>query len=171
MKQIDLPARLAKAFEQYPGSEEQLRQKMADSVEMDPNSGCWLWAGAATGMGYGSVSIKIDGRYFPHTAHRVSFYLATGKDPGELDLCHRCDTTLCVNPSHLFIGTRKDNLRDAVSKGRMAKASPQIARYILHYKDHPEHTPQIIAKKLGMPVHFVMDVQAGKRWKKHLSRS
>ena len=31
---------------------------------------------------------------------------------------HRCDNGICVKPSHLFVGTQKDNVKDMYSKGR-----------------------------------------------------
>lgn len=43
-----------------------------------------------------------------------------GDIPKELIVCHKCDNKLCVNPSHLFLGTTQDNVAGRVSKGRTA---------------------------------------------------
>jgi hypothetical protein len=33
-------------------------------------------------------------------------------------VCHRCDTPQCINPDHLFLGTKKENAEDCSRKGR-----------------------------------------------------
>jgi hypothetical protein len=74
--------------------------------------GCWLWQGAKTSGGYGSI--KIEYKVYP--THRVVYEAFNGAT--NLDVCHRCDTPLCVNPKHLFAGTEKDNIQDMINKKR-----------------------------------------------------
>lgn len=78
--------------------------------------GCWLWTASKTSGGYGKFGISRE-EYWVR-AHRFSYELANGPIPENLCVLHRCDVRACVNPSHLFLGTRKDNAQDKVAKGR-----------------------------------------------------
>jgi hypothetical protein len=87
-------------------------------VVCDLASGCWLWTGALINTGYGVLGRggRNEGLVL---AHRLSYALAHGVEPSsEMDLCHTCDVRRCVRPDHLFVGTRLDNVRDMMVKGR-----------------------------------------------------
>lgn len=75
---------------------------------------CWIWTGSPNSTGYGNLD--IDGKKVK--AHRVSWILHKGEIPEGMYICHTCDTPLCVNPEHLFLGTAKSNMQDMKDKGR-----------------------------------------------------
>lgn len=94
-----------------------------NQITFEPNTGCWLWLGSLR-SGYGRVSVQRRG-YF---AHRVSYEMHKGEIPSGAIVCHSCDTPICVNPDHLFCGTQRDNISDAIAKGRHTSQKPAAER-------------------------------------------
>jgi hypothetical protein len=76
---------------------------------------CWLWIGHKSRPGYGALNLK--GKHV--RVHRFSWLLHFGEIPTGMSILHRCDVRNCVNPSHLFLGTQADNMKDAGKKGRI----------------------------------------------------
>lgn len=96
-------------------SPEELREKLSVFSIPEPNSGCWLWTGARTPQGYGTI--RLAGKTVK--AHRASWLAATGTMPSSRELvCHKCDNPSCINPTHLFLGDHRENRLDCVRKGR-----------------------------------------------------
>lgn len=106
------------------------------------DNGCWEIDGAhfkssnAPVKGYGAMSYR--GKAWP--AHRLSFFLHNGHIDDSLDCMHSCDYPPCVNPEHLSLGTRKQNIRDSIARRRGHKAQilkerpncPRGHAYALH---------------------------------------
>lgn len=81
---------------------------------------CWLWTASFSGGGGDYGAIKPCGSRKPKRAHRISWELHFGPIPKGMYVLHHCDNPPCVNPSHLFLGTLKDNSQDMIQKGRKA---------------------------------------------------
>jgi hypothetical protein len=95
----------------------------------EPNSGCWFWIAAVNRRGYGVTQSRL--------AHRVSWQRTNGVAiPEGLCVLHKCDTTCCVNPDHLSLGTQAENMADMVRKGRQAAGFRTGARR------YPERVPR-----------------------------
>lgn len=90
-------------------------QRFWEKVDVCDDDECWEWTAAKARMGYGNFALR-HGVLIP--AHRLSWILAHGMIPEGLWVLHRCDNPPCVNPAHLFVGTRQDNLDDMVAKRR-----------------------------------------------------
>jgi|SRR5215831_5330029 len=80
---------------------------------------CWEWCGSTGGKNYGQFYIK--GRTY--RAHRLAYYLFYKINPGDLMILHSCNTTKCVNPHHLRIGTNSDNMIQKVEDGNHFNAN------------------------------------------------
>jgi hypothetical protein len=85
-------------------------------VRVNPVSGCWEWTGANTTGGYGKI--WLNGRHIG--THRAMYVHAVGAIPDKNDVCHHCDNPPCINPEHLFVATRLENIQDSMQKGRRA---------------------------------------------------
>jgi hypothetical protein len=87
-------------------------------ADIRPGDVCWRWLGKKNPKGYGYFGVGGQGAG-TQLAHRVAYRLFRGRIPKGLWVLHRCDNPSCVNPSHLFLGTAKDNMQDAKAKGRL----------------------------------------------------
>lgn len=87
-------------------------------VDKTDKEGCWVWLGSRNPQWhYGSFWMGVLRKMQP--AHRVSYEFAYLYKPTPQELVlHSCDNPPCVRPSHLWLGTDRDNYNDAVAKGK-----------------------------------------------------
>lgn len=131
----------------------------------EPNSGCWIWIGSIhKSSGYAQLMYK-NGK--PIRAHRLSYLLFKGKIPARLDVRHTCDIRCCVNPDHLLIGTRKQNMADAEKRGRIARGfklpHTKLSEQQKTIIKYDSRTQAKIAREYGITQSHVSRIRSGDR--------
>lgn len=96
----------------------QIKEKI--KYEIDDND-CWNVISGAykEKQGYNVFSLKISKRKYTRARlHRLIYIAVNGEIPPGKIVCHKCDNKGCINPNHLFLGTKKQNTQDMIKKGR-----------------------------------------------------
>ena len=152
---------------------EAVQQRFWSYVEK--SEGCWIWTGGTNADGYGGFwlsktetsSVRRKWR-----ASRLAWIWEHGPIPPGMFVCHKCDVPACVRPDHLFLGTNRENMRDAASKGRVCKGvshhlavlTPEAVRDIRRRAANGEIHFHI-AKSLGINSGTVWKILNGLTWK------
>lgn len=89
-------------------------QRLISKTKINKKYNCWEFTGTLDSNGYGRLRFHSES-----AAHRVSYILLKGKIKNGLDVSHDCDNPRCVNPGHLRLLSRSDNLKDSVKRGRI----------------------------------------------------
>lgn len=116
------------------GRQYTLAEKLEARIVRGP--GCWVVAGFVDAsnryplIAYGGAGSKR----IP--AHRLAWELAHGPIPDGLNVCHKCDNPRCARVDHLFLGTQKQNVHDAMQKGRHISVRRRLASLGLERVPH-----------------------------------
>ncbi len=140
-------------------------------AKVNKTPSCWLFEGRKWGSvgsdGYGGFGLHGQKR----GAHRLSYEWANGPIPKGMYVLHKCDVPRCVNPSHLFLGTAKDNAQDMVSKGRnphgvthtYAKLDDEKVLEMIKLAD--TDIPRLeLARRFGISLRHLYKILSGKSW-------
>jgi hypothetical protein len=155
-------------------------ERFMDKVELTDY--CWNWKGATNGVGYGQF-------WNGNKNMQAHWFLLADKPKNGMEACHRCDNRLCVRPSHIFIGTRSDNMADCVRKGRhVGRINEYRNNRKIWHRGESNHGSKLtkeqameckkcpdefgaatkLARKFGVHVSVVTGIKKGIRWK-HIS--
>ena len=123
-------------------------RKSLDSYIIDPN-GCWLWQGAISNNGYGTVGHSY--------VHRVSFLRFKGKITEGYQVHHKCRVRRCCNPDHLELATRAQNSQ--------ARGSTKLTKeQVRQIRQMTRRELKVAAQLLGVSKQHISSVWRGKFW-------
>lgn len=146
-------------------------EKFWEKVRTGP--GCWEWQGSTDGHGYGQIN-RARGRS-PIKAHRFSWVAENGEIPQGQWVLHKCDNPPCVRPSHLYLGDRSRNTKDAIERGRyltpfMGQNNPaaKLTAFDVHMirkRAYRGEQPIDIARDYPVSRTTVAEIVARKSWR------
>lgn len=137
-------------------------ERLMRRVDVRSDAECWEWQGCHNADGYGSIC--VEGRMVG--THRVAYEHFVGAIPPGLVVRHQCDNRTCVNPHHLLVGTQKQNVQDAVSRGRHAGQciSPSDAELIRKRLVGAKRGAVVaLAREFGVSHSLISMINSGKR--------
>lgn len=133
----------------------------------DSRSDCWEWTSTLNDNGYGRFS--TDGG--KTAAHRFAYELMHGPIPDGLHIRHMCHNRKCCNPTHLLVGTPKDNARDALEAGRFSRGAVNgnaklDADAIAYIRSNPDKMRGYqLAEKFGVSRATISGIKNGRVWR------
>ena len=132
---------------------------------------CREWQMSCSELGYGLVSHE-GGQAL---AHRVAYRLAHGELPkGKPCVLHHCDNPPCIEPSHLFAGTKADNTADMMGKGRdrlvgernaWSKLTADSVRAMRREREEHGTTYRVLADKYGITLNAAWMAVNRRTWR------
>jgi hypothetical protein len=141
-------------------SDGKLRDRFNSKVDTSAGpDGCHEWTGYLDPVGYGRLFRGVNKS--PHWAHRLAWELANGEIGEGLYVCHHCDNKKCVNASHLFLGSNRDNAIDASSKGRLNSQTPKRDVDLIRFLSRSGWTGVAIASEIGIKKNTVRNIIRG----------
>lgn len=143
-------------------------------AKIDKTETCWLWRGSKNACGYGSIACDRNVHNKPRLvkAHRASWEVHCGPIPKGVCVLHTCDIPACVNPAHLFLGTKAENSKDMCAKHRQ-KTGEHLPQSKLKSDDviairHSNDLQAILAERYGVTQGTISMIRSRATWK-HLA--
>jgi len=141
---------------------------------------CWPYMGSRTIQGpngYGAFAFRVTrGVWRNIVGSRFAWRVTNGPIPPGICVLHRCDNRPCCNPSHLFLGTKQDNMDDMKSKGRQRRGETtrtakltagSVMEIRCRFASGATCVPDL-AREYGTTDRSMQDVVYGRSWR-HVS--
>lgn len=151
-----------------------LEDRLWRMVVVGEPDACWLWRGNVGHEGYGRITVRVAGKTKQRAAHRLAWEFANKMSLGKRVARHRCDVPSCCNPAHILPGTQRENMLDAVARGRLNPARGEWSPFakltdekVLALREDRARGMSLTAlsKKFEVSMAVVANVYRGNTWK------
>ena len=122
--------------------------------------GCWLWMKTRRygSLGYGAV--RLPGRRM-QSAHRIAWRLTFGEISNNFIVLHHCDNPPCCRPDHLYLGTPRDNIQDAIKRGHARNGNIKLTPEIWQIIRESKEASGILALRYGVDSSHIRRLRRG----------
>ena len=145
-------------------------QRFSSKVGPVNLNGCMEWVGVRGGAGYGYFALN---GHIKIGAHVAAYILHVGPVHVGMEIGHTCGNKLCVNPNHLILCSRSENMAELVLSGRptpLGKTGPENVsakltyEAVQHIRDHTTTSPKVLADRFGVTPKSIRNVWRGVTW-------
>ena len=151
-------------------------ERFSSYVHRKQDHECWPWVGAITNAtGYGQITEWRDNKRVNRRSHRLAWEFCFGPIPDGLLVRHMCHNPACCNPTHLLLGTAKDNFEDKVRAKRegnsvMLKGEENVNSkltevQVREIRAATGKTVRQMAKEYGVSKTLISAVRCNQTWK------
>lgn len=149
------------------GLEKTIEERFYDKIKINKENGCHEWQASISRRGYGQFALNST----TQVSHRVAWLLSYGQIPKGIYVLHHCGNPKCVNPAHLFLGTQRDNMNEAISKNIYFRSSGNAKiteKQVIRVKGMLQdgiYSVATIAKRFDVSWHAIYDIKHNRTWK------
>ena len=157
-----------------PSGQTSLYDRFSLSVKRRQDHQCWPWCGAFRGNGYGQITEFVNGKRRTRATHRLAWEFAFGQIPEGLVVRHMCHNPACCNPTHLLLGTHKDNFNDKIKGNRAGNSVMKRGASNMNAKLTEDQVIAIrkaqgvtiyeLADQYGVSKSLISSIRMGKIW-------
>lgn len=141
-----------------------IRERLLKNKTISAYTGCWEWGLCISSGGYGIIGVNQKARL----AHRISYQEFVGEIADGMCVLHKCDNRKCINPEHLFLGTKGDNADDRKRKGRCAKGEgnggAKLSESDVRYIRQSEQSAKDLSILFDVHVSAIYKIRSGIYW-------